>query len=429
MKKAIARIGSILRVIIDAGTHSAGSADVVFTSSKVVNIICAYVIAFILICTPIFYNFSGDVSIYRWGAAGLILLLLVVGLHRMRRYYLAKVVFYLIMNAMTLCFSVYLERPGEAQLMYFFLLSLIFLVFEETVIRLVCLFVIVVRILLLELNFNDLVLKSNGHHDPGTGVIRWILISFVLSLILLTFYLYIARLIYAEKASAKRNIFTQHMSHDVQVGYFSVAGICAHLKAAIDSKRTLMNEEALVNSLMEASNYYSYILNNFLEYTKSDMISTELVHYEEMDLEAEIEKIVDLHKYIAGEKNVDIKVVVGDDLPGIIVSDKTKVIRIFLNLLSNALKNTPDGKSIVVKLDAEERQWSLSVINDGKGLREEEVNTLFIPYKVRNVGDRERKVGFGLPIVKDLVDTLGGHIKVMSELNKKTSFMVSIPYA
>jgi signal transduction histidine kinase len=427
MKKILAMIASIVNFIIDAGAHPSGLVDTSCTSCRGVNLLCLYITVFVLIGTPVFYYITGDTSIIRWGLGGVILLLAVIVLHLFKRYYAAKVVFYLGMNVMTLGFSAFLNRPEEAQLMYFFLLSLIFLVFDETIIRIICLCVIVVRIFLLELNFKDLILRSVAPHDADIVVVHWTLLSFILSLIILTFYLYISRLINVEKVSEKRNIFAQHMSHDVQVAYFSVAGISAHLKEAIDSKRTLMNEPALVNALMDASTYFSYILNNFLDYTKSDNTSPELVHFEEMDLGAEIEKIVDLHLYIAHEKGIDMKVMVGDELPGIIMSDRTKVIRIFLNLLSNAIKNTPNGKSIVITLDAERHLWKLSVINEGEGLRQEEVNTLFIPYRLRDNSARERKISFGLGITKDLVDALGGHIDVISELNKKTSFTVSIP--
>ena len=107
--------------------------------------------------------------------------------------------------------------------------------------------------------------------------------------------------------------------------------------------------------------------------------------------------------------------------------DKNEIKRVFKNLLSNAIKFTKDKGEIKVKLYSEENNIIVSFTDNGKGMTEEEMSKLFVRYssgakKLRKVG-----TGLGLYLSYQIINAHNGTIKVNSELNKGSTFYVTIP--
>ncbi|MCX5700504.1 MAG: HAMP domain-containing sensor histidine kinase [Candidatus Omnitrophica bacterium] len=107
--------------------------------------------------------------------------------------------------------------------------------------------------------------------------------------------------------------------------------------------------------------------------------------------------------------------------------DKNKLSRVVMNLVSNALKYTPKGGGIDVRLSADENAVELTVINSGPGITPEEIGRLFKKYERLDKHSNIEGTGLGLSIVKDIVDAHNGRITVESELDKKTEFKVILP--
>jgi len=111
------------------------------------------------------------------------------------------------------------------------------------------------------------------------------------------------------------------------------------------------------------------------------------------------------------------------------VSDKVKLLQILLNLISNALKFTPEGGKITVRVSTEDEHLVLSVSDTGIGIKKEDQEVIF--EKFRQVdGSATRRfggVGLGLAIVSNLVTLLKGTITVDSELGKGSTFTVRLP--
>jgi len=406
--------------------NPASPLDPLNSVSRGVNLLSLYIsILTVIGCFAVYFQ-THTMRPIAFAGAGIVAFYFVATLNYLKQYESANVLFYLAVNTLTLPINPYMEEPGQTMLAYFFLLSLIVFLFETLPTRVICMGIIISRIILFEINFEFIVHQSLSSDQQAW--LWWVVNGVLLSLIILVFVLYAVKLVRAEDINKKNSHFFQHMSHDLQIAYFSVASICAHLKNSMDAKSTLKNEPALVNELMNATGYCSYILNNFLEYSKFEKGTLYDNHYESIDLGSEIGKIVDLHKFIADQKGIRIAVDIDETLPELITSDRIKINRIFLNLLSNAVKNTPPGRGIFVKIEPDKDQWKLSVTNEGEGLNADEVQDLFLPYPARGTADKQRKFGLGLPITKDLVEALGGRIFATSRLNKETMFTVAIPF-
>jgi PAS domain S-box-containing protein len=107
--------------------------------------------------------------------------------------------------------------------------------------------------------------------------------------------------------------------------------------------------------------------------------------------------------------------------------DETLVSRILLNLISNAIKYSPDGGEICLELNEYENGITLSISDQGMGISNDDIPYVFDQlYRAGNV-DSIQGTGLGLTIVKDCVERHQGKITVQSELGKGTIFLVQLP--
>jgi signal transduction histidine kinase len=132
-------------------------------------------------------------------------------------------------------------------------------------------------------------------------------------------------------------------------------------------------------------------------------------------------------KPIANKKKVTIHLDVPSE-PVYIIGDKSALEQVFINLLNNATKFSPEGKSINIDFTESEDEVTVSLIDQGYGIPPEAISHLFERfYRAKNVTVAEIPgSGIGLYIVKSIVDELGGSIKVESELNQGTMFVVTL---
>jgi PAS domain S-box-containing protein len=113
----------------------------------------------------------------------------------------------------------------------------------------------------------------------------------------------------------------------------------------------------------------------------------------------------------------------------VIACDPEKIERIILNLLSNAVKFTPYGGNIVINMEDKVESICISVKDTGRGIPVEKMNAIFerfIQVDKSFARDHEGS-GIGLSLVKALVELHGGTIKVFSELDKGSEFVVELP--
>ena len=110
-----------------------------------------------------------------------------------------------------------------------------------------------------------------------------------------------------------------------------------------------------------------------------------------------------------------------------ITADQQMIRNIFLNLISNAIKFSPENKSIRVRTAVSEKEALITVSDEGIGIPPDEQVHLFERFfRARNATNIQG-TGLGLNIVVKYLETLGGSINFTSELNKGTTFFVTIP--
>jgi signal transduction histidine kinase len=117
-----------------------------------------------------------------------------------------------------------------------------------------------------------------------------------------------------------------------------------------------------------------------------------------------------------------------EELPEL-VADPFALESIFGNLISNAINYTQDGGNIRVRVKSLKNEVSVAVVDNGMGIASKNLERIFDRfYRVKNEKTRYISgTGLGLPIVKELLDKMGGTIRVKSTLGKGSTFTVGLP--
>lgn len=112
-----------------------------------------------------------------------------------------------------------------------------------------------------------------------------------------------------------------------------------------------------------------------------------------------------------------------------ITTDQFMLQNILNNLISNAVKYSPEEATITIEINREEAGFKVVISDTGRGISPDDLKLLFNRFfRASNAGN-EQGTGLGLYIVQRYLDLLGGSIHVKSELNKGTSFTVHLPSA
>jgi two-component sensor histidine kinase len=148
-----------------------------------------------------------------------------------------------------------------------------------------------------------------------------------------------------------------------------------------------------------------------------------------VDLRKALAQLVPLYQTRAVDKGLEIEFQIQDTVPHV-MGDEELVDELFTNLISNAIKYTPQGGRVEVRLSTEDRGWAqLEVSDTGIGIAEEDVPRLFSEFfRAENAkAFEEQGTGLGLVIVKEILDRLRGTVQLKSKIGKGTCLTCMLP--
>ena len=111
----------------------------------------------------------------------------------------------------------------------------------------------------------------------------------------------------------------------------------------------------------------------------------------------------------------------------LINADKNLLVNVWNNLISNAIKFSPENSTIFLTLSEENEHAKISIKDEGCGIPKDDIHYIFDKFFQVDKSHKSNGNGLGLTLVKDIIDLVKGEIKVESEVNKGTTFTIYLP--
>jgi signal transduction histidine kinase len=229
----------------------------------------------------------------------------------------------------------------------------------------------------------------------------------------------------AEDADKLKSAFLATMSHELRTPLNSIIGFTGIIQQEMVGPLNPEQKKQL-GMVRDSSSHLLNLINDVLDLSKIEAGQMKTL-LEPIDLRASIEKCVCTIQPQAEKKGLATEVEITPGL-GTITSDQRRVEQIILNLLSNAIKFTGKGK-VRVECKMDEGNVIVRVIDTGIGIKKEDVDKLFRPFRQidTNITRKFEGTGLGLSICKRLLELLGGKIWVESEFGKGSTFVFTLP--
>ena len=230
-----------------------------------------------------------------------------------------------------------------------------------------------------------------------------------------------------EQASAAKSQFLANVSHELRTPLNAIIGYTHLLLEGVSGELNRSQNEKLGRLESNARHLLS-VINDLLDLARIESgkmpVQLEHVVLQELinEVMTEVEALID-------DTRLTVTRHISEDVPEI-HTDRQKVKQIVLNLLSNALKFTPQG-SVAIRLDYEPgKEWiSVSVADTGIGISEENQKTIFEAFQQADSSYARRQggTGLGLTICRRLASILDGQITLVSKLGEGSTFTLVLP--
>ena len=235
----------------------------------------------------------------------------------------------------------------------------------------------------------------------------------------------------AEEASEAKTRFLFNMSHDIRTPMNAIIGFSDLLEKHLDDKEKVHD---YIKKIQLSGSFLLSLINYVLEMARIESgkatLRTEVGDAQELlgALNAVFEPAVE-KKRLKYNCTLDVE-------HRFIICDVTKVREIVLNIISNSVKYTPEGGSVTVQIKEipwEKEGWTayrILVEDTGIGMGAEYLPHIFEEFTRERTSTESKVVGagLGLPIIKALIDLMGGTIQVESERGKGSKFEVILPF-
>ena len=224
-----------------------------------------------------------------------------------------------------------------------------------------------------------------------------------------------------------RNAFFANMSHEIRTPINTIIGLNEMILRENQNGAT----REYARDIQIASNMLLNQVNDILDFSQMEMEKMHIVpvQYKTVDLFGDLVELIRLR---VSKKNLELIVDIDPNMPSKLLGDEKRLKQIFLNLLDNAVKYTPEG-SVIFSVQSEEYEegkiyLKVKIADTGIGIRNEDLEHIYDSF---TRADEKKNIkimgtGLGLSITKQLVNLMGGEINVDSIYTKGTVFTIII---
>ncbi len=278
----------------------------------------------------------------------------------------------------------------------------------------------------------------------------WIVMGAVLALAVLSYYIWVSRnakrilertveqavltekLHKAEAADRAKSTFLSNMSHDIRTPMNAIIGFTTLAQTNLDNRERV---QEYLRKILSSSNHLLSLINDILDMSRieSGKLNIEEKECSISDIFRDMRNIIQTQMH---SKQLNFFMDTVDVIDEDIYCDKLHVNQVLLNLLSNAIKFTPSGGTVALTVAQKPNapkgygRYEIRVKDTGIGMSPEFAEHIFEPF------ERERNstvsgiqgTGLGMAITKNIVDTMGGTIQVITEPGKGTEFIINLDF-
>ncbi len=234
----------------------------------------------------------------------------------------------------------------------------------------------------------------------------------------------------AEAANRAKTVFLNNMSHDMRTPMNAIVGFTALAVERLDNAALVKD---YLSKIALSSQHLLSLINDVLDMSRIESGKVTLEETE-IHLPALVRELQAIIQANVSAKHLEFTVDVQDIAHEDIVADKLRLNQVLLNILSNAIKFTPEGGAVSFRIaelpsDAVGRAvFEFRIKDNGIGMSEEFKKTIFHAFTRERTSTVSgiQGTGLGMAITKNIVDMMGGEIAVQSEEGKGTEFVVSL---
>ena len=231
----------------------------------------------------------------------------------------------------------------------------------------------------------------------------------------------------AMRADHMKSQFLANMSHEIRTPVNAVMGFSELLShSTLDE-----SQREYVKTVLQSSQHLLGIINDILDFSKIESGALEL-ESRPFELQAQIEDTLMLFRPVIMKKQLDFALFIDPRLPEKVIGDALRFSQIISNLVSNALKFTAEGgvrfRARMEKRESDKVTFRLCVSDSGIGMDDVQIKHLFQAFNQGDVSTSRKYggTGLGLAISKNLIEKMGGEIKVRSQINRGTTFQIKL---
>lgn len=229
----------------------------------------------------------------------------------------------------------------------------------------------------------------------------------------------------ADSANQAKTQFLANISHEFRTPLTSIIGFSELLLNG--SNGSLKEKQKLNLKLIHDSGMH---LNALI----SDLLDVSVIEAGKLKISMSpmpfrmvLDEVLALFEALAAEKQIRIVDTTTEDLPYFVVADRVRLRQVITNLLTNAIKYSPENSDVWVSLKRRDGKVRFSVIDAGPGIAPSDLEKIFTPFtRVREVAEKVDGIGIGLSITKLLINLMAGEISVESRIGRGSRFHIDL---
>jgi signal transduction histidine kinase/CheY-like chemotaxis protein len=228
-------------------------------------------------------------------------------------------------------------------------------------------------------------------------------------------------------ANRHKTTFLANMSHELRTPLNSILGFSELLIDSTDGQFPVATRNRFLEQIHSSGKHLLGLINDILDLSKIEAGQMEL-RLQTVTVDEVVNQVANTVEPLVAQKRIHLEVSGGN--AGQILADEAKVTQMILNLVSNAIKFTPEGGTVTIKATRGTDRLEIEVSDTGIGIAQQDIRRVFREFQqVESGASRQQQgTGLGLALTRSFAVLHGGDVRLESELGKGSRFTIELPF-